>query len=221
MKLLSTPGHASRIRLPRPSATLACAVAMACLVLAPAALGDTASTPATTQLTAVAVGAVTGESSQPTLANGRSTASATLEQCATATIPQTERAATFAGEMTSIPGTARMEIRVDLEERTAAALPYRTVTASGLGVWHSSAAGVKVFAHIQQVTNLSAPASYRGVLRFRWLNAKGRLLKAAVARTASCEQPAPLSEAPSAAGANPAGTGSTGSTGTATTATAS
>ncbi len=57
-------------------------------------------------------------------------------------------------------------------------------------MWHSSAAGVKIFAHIQQVTNLSAPASTAARVRFRWLNAKGRLIKTQELRTARCEQPA-------------------------------
>ena len=55
-----------------------------------------------------------------------------------------------------------MEIRI---APGASALPanvaYRTVSAPGLGVWRSSAAGVKIFAHLQQVTNLAAPAFYR------------------------------------------------------------
>lgn len=148
------------------SAALACAVAVPWLALAPAAMGGTAA------------------------ASTAPVASATLEQCATATIPQTERSATFAGEMTAIPGTVRMEMRIDLQERGLEEPLYRTVNASGLGVWHSSAQGVKVFTHIQQVTDLSAPAFYRGVVRFRWVGAKGRLLKAEELRTARCEQPA-------------------------------
>jgi hypothetical protein len=93
--------------------------------------------------------------------------------------------------MTATPGTARMEIRIDLEERGPEELLYHMVSASGLGVWHSSAAGVKIFAHIQQVTNLSAPALYRGALRFRWLNDKSRPIKSEELHTARCEQPAP------------------------------
>ncbi len=178
MKRMPRRGRASRVRSGRPIvgarslapacplAVLVCAVAVPWLVLAPAAMGGTA-TASSTQL-----------------------ASATLEQCATATIPQTERSATFAGEMTAIPGTVRMEMRVDLQERGLEEQLYRTVSAPGLGVWHSSAPGVKAFTHIQQVTNLSAPAFYRGVVRFRWLGARGRPLKAEELRTARCEQPA-------------------------------
>jgi hypothetical protein len=212
MSSMSTHAHAARARLLPSLAALTSAVAVPWLALAPAAMGGTAAaaSSATTQIAAIGVGVVTGQSGQSTLPGGKPTASATLEQCATATVPQTERAATFSGEMSAIPGTARMEIRVDLEERAAGELLYRAITAPGLGVWHSSAAGVKVFTHIQQVTNLSAPALYRGVLRFRWLNAKGRPLKAEVSRTAVCEQPAAPAETPSSTGTP--GTTPTGST---------
>jgi hypothetical protein len=166
MRAMSRSARASRASFRRPVVVLTCAVAVPWLALAPAAMGGTAT------------------ASLPI-------ASATLQQCATATIPQTERAATFAGEMTSISGTARMEIRIDLQERAPGEPQYHIVSAPGLGVWHSSAAGVKIFTHIQQVTNLSAPAFYRGLAHFRWLSTKGHLLKSEELRTARCEQPAP------------------------------
>jgi hypothetical protein len=189
MKTLLSSARAKRA-VRRPIVALACAVAVPWLVLAPAALGGTATAPSTSAVQAVAdasASAGTGQSAPPT---SKANASATLQQCATATIPQTERSATFAGEMTAIPGTAHMQMRIELEERALGEAMYRTVTAPGLGVWHSSAAGVKIFAHIQQVTNLSAPAVYRGAVRFRWLNAKGRPIKTQELHTARCEQPA-------------------------------
>ena len=76
-----------------------------------------------------------------------------------------------------------MAMRIDVLERLPDELVFHTVTAPGLGVWHSSAPGVKVYKSLKQVTNLSAPAVYRGAVRFRWLNAKGRLLKSAELRT--------------------------------------
>jgi hypothetical protein len=111
--------------------------------------------------------------------------------------------------MTAIPGTARMQIRVDLEEQIPGELQYRTVNDPALGVWHGSTPGVKVFTHIQQVTNLSAPAFYRGVVRFRWINAKGRTIKAEQLSTAHCEQPAPPSSTDTGSSTTTAGTGAT------------
>ena len=112
--------------------------------------------------------------------------------------------------MTAVPGTARMQMRVELDERVPGELQYRTVVDPALGVWRGSAPGVKLFTHIQQVSNLSAPAFYRGVVRFRWLNAKGRVIKFEELRTAVCEQPAPPSSASSGASTATAGAGATG-----------
>ena len=44
--------------------------------------------------------------------------SATLEQCVTSGV-QAERSATFLGEMTATPGTGRMSMRIELQERPA------------------------------------------------------------------------------------------------------
>jgi hypothetical protein len=125
-----------------------------------------------------------------------STVTATLEQCVTSVV-QAERSATFAGEMTAIPGTAKMAVRIDVEERIPGELEYHTVSAAGLGVWRAADPKVKVYKYLKQVTNLSAPASYRGYVRFRWLNAKGHVIKRAERLTTRCLQPAPPVEAPS------------------------
>jgi hypothetical protein len=114
--------------------------------------------------------------------------SATLEECLSAG-EQAERTATFAGEMSTIPGSTRMEMRIDVIERMPAEITYHTVTAPGLGVWRGSAPGVKSYRYLKQVTNLAGPAFYRGVVRYRWLNSRGRLLAASTLRTKRCEQP--------------------------------
>jgi hypothetical protein len=195
MRAMPSSGRARRAVFTHPMLALALAAALPWLALSPAATAGTTTA-------ASATGAVQGVAGARTAVDGASTppsakpiASATLTQCATATIPQAERSATFAGEMTAVPGSARMQMRIDLEERIPGETQYRMVNAPALGVWHASTPGVKVFTHIQQVTNLSAPALYRGIVRFRWLNAKGRTIKAEVLRTARCEQPAPSSTA--------------------------
>ena len=82
--------------------------------------------------------------------------SATLEECVTATV-QEQRAVAFSAEMTAVPGTVRMAMRIDLEERATDEAEFHTVTASGLGVWRSSDPKVKVYKYLKQVTNVSAP----------------------------------------------------------------
>ncbi len=115
-------------------------------------------------------------------------ASVTLEECVTATV-QEQRAIAFSAEMTAVPGTVRMAMRIDLEERAPGEAEFHTVTSSGLGIWRSSDPKVKVYKYLKQVTNVSAPASYRGFVRFRWLNAKGHAIKRAERLTSRCLQP--------------------------------
>jgi hypothetical protein len=166
------------IRSPRHRCTLA-------WVLAAASLGVLAGVPATGA--ARLARSIPAGISTP----GKPVASATLQECLTAE-SQDERSATFAGEMNVIAGASKMEMRIDVLERLPGEATYHTVTAPGLGVWRSSAPGVKVYKYLKQVTNLSAPAFYRAAVRFRWLNAKGRLVSTTELHTPRCEQPAPV-----------------------------
>jgi hypothetical protein len=113
--------------------------------------------------------------------------SATLEGCVQAP-EQAERSATFAGEMSMIAGAAKMEMRIDVLERAPAEEAFHVVDAPGLGVWRWAAPGVKSYRYLKEVTNLAAPASYRAAVRFRWVNAKGKLVKAYELRTPRCIQ---------------------------------
>lgn len=116
--------------------------------------------------------------------------SASLVQCLTAGEPS-ERAATFAGEMTAIGGTARMSMRVQLLEWMEGETGYHVVAAPGLGVWRTADPGVSVFKYVKQITDLSAPAAYRGLISFRWQGPHGRTIKHEQRRTSRCLQPAP------------------------------
>ncbi len=131
--------------------------------------------------------AVVAPKPPPGAASPKPPATATLEECTTAP-EQAERTATFSGEMSWIPGTAKMQMRIDVLERAPAEASFHAVTAAGLGVWRTAAQGVKSYRYLKQVTNLAAPAYYRGAVRFRWLNAKGKLVKALELRTARCLQ---------------------------------
>jgi hypothetical protein len=131
-------------------------------------------------------------------APGKTPASASLEECVSSA-SQEGRSATFTGEMSVLPGAVRMEIRIDLLERAPEELGYHRVAAPGLGVWRGAAPGVKTYRYRKQVTNLAAPASYRGLVRFRWLNARGRLIASSELRTHACSQ-TPLTSPPPPAG---------------------
>ena len=191
------------INLPRRRVlATACGLAMLAAMPVTGAVGDTS--PQGSPSANVAGTSGTGPGSSGAT---KADATATVEQCLNASL-QSERSATFVGEMSAIPGTARMEISIGLLERTPGEGPYRLVSAFGLGGWRGSATGVKTYTYIKQVTDLAAPAFYRGAVRFRWLNAKGHVIKAEELRTARCEQVA----APSTG----MGTSTTGSTTTPT-----
>jgi len=127
---------------------------------------------------------------QPAAAQTASTrlTSAALEQCQTA-LTAGERSATLAGEMAVVPGAARMQMRIDLLERNPGEVRFHAVTGLGAGSWLSSATGVKTYRYLRQVTNLTAPASYRGAVHFRWLNSRGHVMRSGELLTPVCQQP--------------------------------
>ena len=57
-----------------------------------------------------------------------------------------------------------MSMRIELLERMPGEAGFRAVAAPGLGVWRASEPGVGVYKYVKQVTNLSAPADYRGLV---------------------------------------------------------
>jgi hypothetical protein len=129
-------------------------------------------------------------------------ATVTLEQCTTSTV-QAERSATFTAQMTATSATQRMGMRIELQQRLRGESGFHTVFAPGLGAWHGSEQGVKIYKYVKQVTNLSAPAAYRAVVRFRW-QGEGHVLKRLELHTSRCLQPTlsgQVMQTPSPAGA--------------------
>jgi hypothetical protein len=114
--------------------------------------------------------------------------SAIVEQC-TAAVNQSERSVTFSGQMTAIAGAQRMAMRIEVQERTPTEAAFHTVTAGGTGAWRQSDPGVKIYKYLRQVTNLSAPASFRALVLYRWIDDKGRVMRHTVRRTPVCRQP--------------------------------
>lgn len=100
-------------------------------------------------------------------------------------------AAVFEARMRSLPRTARMQLRFTLQARTPGRDRYAAITAPGFGTWVSANPGTSRYVFTKRVENLLAPASYRVKLRFRWLNAAGRVVQHAKAYSAACRQPDP------------------------------
>jgi hypothetical protein len=116
--------------------------------------------------------------------------SAAVEECVTSTV-QSERSATFTTQIDATDATQRMGIKVELQQRMRGETEFHTLTAPGLGEWRNSETGVKIYKYVKQVTNLTAPAAYRALVHFRWLDAKGHVLKRTELHTARCVQTQP------------------------------
>jgi hypothetical protein len=78
-----------------------------------------------------------------------------------------------------------------VQVRTPAQPHWTAVAAHGLGRWRTAARGVARYVYGQRVVGLYAPASYRAVVRFRWLSATGTVLAHASSTTAPCREPDP------------------------------
>ena len=116
------------------------------------------------------------------------TLSAGVEQSVTAP-SQTDRSVTFTGQMETVAGARRMAIEIVVQEHTIEEEGFHTLTTAGLGSWQRSEAGVKIYKVRQAVTDLPAPAVFRAIVRYRWMNEKGDVIRHDERRTPLCKQP--------------------------------
>jgi CARDB protein len=118
-------------------------------------------------------------------------ARATLIACRFA-LAQPARFAVFGGSMASMRhGNDRLQMRFEVYRRLPGALRFQRIQAPGLGSWNKASAGVTRYRFRQKVENLPAPAFYRAVVSFRWLNAAGKVFARAKRTTPTCFQPDP------------------------------
>jgi hypothetical protein len=123
----------------------------------------------------------TGTTPAPTLSAG-------VEQCVTAP-SQAGRSVTFTGQMETVAGAHRMAIEIAVQEHTIEEEGFHTLTTAGLGSWQRSEAGVKIYKVRQAVTDLPAPAVFRAIVRYRWMDEKGEVIRHDERRTPLCKQP--------------------------------
>ena len=112
---------------------------------------------------------------------------ATLDECRVSPDPAL-RSAAFTASMPALRGTRRMEVRFFLQQRTAGG-GFVALRLPRWGVWQRSRPGVPGFVYTKRVSALQAPAQYRAVMRFRWLDGRGRVQRRARRVTAACRQP--------------------------------
>jgi hypothetical protein len=117
-------------------------------------------------------------------------AKAVLSDCERAAA-DSDGAAVFEGQMRTVRGAARMQMRFTLQVRTPDSSRWSAVNAPGFGTWLSSAAGTARYVYTKRVEGLLAPASYRVQLRYRWLSTEGRTLATTRRSSRACRQPDP------------------------------
>ena len=98
----------------------------------------------------------------------------------------TDRAATFYGRMTTIPGAIRMGMRFTLVERLGRDGEWARVEVPELRSVRRSGVGVKSFAYRQRVEDLRPGGAYRASVQFRWYGPAGTVLKTLTRETRAC-----------------------------------
>jgi hypothetical protein len=114
---------------------------------------------------------------------------ATVETCATSALPA-QRIAEFVGSMPALANATRMRMRFDLERLRPRDAQWRRLRGvPGFGGWETSSPGRAGFVFHKRIDGLLVPASYRAVVRFRWEDATGAIVRRVRLRTPACGQP--------------------------------
>jgi len=114
-------------------------------------------------------------------------ASVKVAECIPALEPEA-RLATFEARIGTIAGADRLAVRFTLQTRDPDELRWHKVIAPGLDTWLASDHGVDRYSYAKTVQNLAAPAAYRVVVRFRWLDGEGEPLRTARRTSLPCRQ---------------------------------
>jgi hypothetical protein len=114
---------------------------------------------------------------------------AKLSDCHTGPLTA-DRYAVFVGQMPALQGTRRMWMRFDLYQRNPQAT-WKHVVVAKFGTWQKSLPGKPGFIYTKRVDQLTAPAGYRVLVRFRWYDKHGKLQRAARRTSPACHQPDP------------------------------
>lgn len=101
------------------------------------------------------------------------------------------RTAVFEGRMDTLPDAQRMQMRFRLQVFTPDEPEWSVLAVPGFSAWVTSDPGRTRYVYTKRVESLLAPAAYRVVTRFRWLDADGAVLRTARAVSKPCRQPDP------------------------------
>src|SRR5215210_3333399 len=99
-----------------------------------------------------------------------------------------DRLATFEGRMRAARAAARLQMRFTLQTRTSDRSRWHALPAPGFGRWLTSDPGVGRYVYTKRVVALAAPAQYRTLVRFRWLDGRGDRIARDRATSPVCRQ---------------------------------
>jgi len=99
-----------------------------------------------------------------------------------------DRKATFKAWMHTVPGAERMAVRFKLVSRRPDTGVQRAEPIDALKVWHRSRKGVTKYTYSQTVKRLAKGTSYRMVVRYKWLDSGGNVIKRAKRTSDECVQ---------------------------------
>ena len=123
----------------------------------------------------------------PAAADAAPSGSARLLACDSALDPA-DRMATFEGRMRTARGATRMQMRFSLQTRTKDQPGWHALPAPGFGKWLTSDTGVGRYVYTKRVVALLAPASYRTLVRFRWIGRGGKRVASDRSTSPTCRQ---------------------------------
>jgi len=143
-------------------------------------------------LTALAVlipaSAASARSTRVMVVAAKPALAATVTRCQAATDPTAGGRATFVGAMPAIPGSARMEMRFELQRAVTAAEGYTGMDVPKFSQWLAAKKGRTGFVYKKKVVGLIGPAAYRVVVTFRWRNARGKVIRMVKRTSKACKQ---------------------------------
>jgi len=140
---------------------------------------------ATLALLASGVGAAQASADKVTL-------SAKTTTCTTGP-DDASRAAAFTGAMPAAAQTKRMQMRFVLLQRKGVGPKgtFKKIAVPGWAGWVKSDPDRQGLVFTKRVEALTAPAGYRAVITFRWVDGKGHVQRTTTRTTPVCEQPDP------------------------------
>jgi hypothetical protein len=98
-----------------------------------------------------------------------------------------QRSATFYARMTATKGTSQMAMRFTLIDRAGDG-PPEVVDSPALAQWRKSNKGVKRFGYAQSVAGLELGGVYAVQVQFRWINARGQVIRSVKRTSGTCRQ---------------------------------